>query len=138
MRVYFPLPYHRVWYARMVGMFDQYGNDHDLLIFITRALRAALTGSHDSEELVNMLSVEFTAGPYRILDEHAIDEDDVGGIQNWFWNAVDLACADLAEHFEQYLVPVGTHPRWSYSFLEMQEDYICFNVEVSRAPACLY
>lgn len=138
MYVYFPLPYHRHWYSHMVDLIETHGNGYDLLLFIIQALRNALTNSHNCEELVDMLSVEFTAGPYRILDNHQLVEDDVGGVQQWFWSQVENACSDLAIHFERFLLPKGDYPRWTYSFIEMDYDYICFLVEESHAPACIY
>lgn len=138
MYVYFPLPFHRAWFTQMMGMFAAHGNDYDMVVFISRALRNALISSYESEELINMLSLEFHAGPYRILEDHQLIEDDVGGVQNWFWNEVELAVIRLTDHFISYLTPNGEFPRWSYSFISLDEDSVCFFVEKSYAPACIY
>lgn len=138
MYVYFPLPYHRSWFSQTMELLNVHGEAHDIVVFISRALRNALISSYESEELINMLSLEFHAGPYRILEDHQIMEEDVGGIQNWFWNEVELAIVRLTDHFADYLVPSGELPRWAYSFISLDEDSVCFFVERSHAPACFY
>ena len=139
MYVYFPLPNHRQWFNQVMDLLEVHGTEYDTLIFICRALRNALTNSHeDGEELANMLSTEFTAGPYRILVDRQLEEEDVGGVQNWFWNRIELASEDLARHFEDYLAPRGNFPRCRYSFISLEESSICFYVESGHAPSCIY
>jgi hypothetical protein len=44
-------------------LLNVHGEAHDIVVFISRALRNALISSYESEELINMLSLEFHAGP---------------------------------------------------------------------------